>query len=309
MTVNLIVVDGPNVMNDAARILGKDGAFAASSAEVRQRYYEKWFDIDRLVRTTLLGQIDVNPVADLGIVIFHSRCEIGQKGEFTVSGNDKVSTFWGRQGNNTGTSTMLVDLPRPGAQEKGVDTSMIVYLFETSENWGSAVLFTKDTDFVPAVTSLRRRGKRVFCSSDSTEPTPLSQVCQHFFRWSLAFLRADRALFEFLQPGGTLDEFLAREEILGRNPTVTCSEGWDQLVIDSTPHGNFLGSEWNALNSMLALSGLLYATGGGKIVVQAKDTSKPDSPAASPNGHFIFWGIHRHRDLFAAAAWYGRFRG
>jgi len=90
---------------------------------------------------------------------------------------------------------MLVEIPGAGSSgEKGMDTSIIVYLFETMDQWSSAVLFTNDTDFVPAVWSLRRKGKRVFCVASHIErSSPLVQSCQHFIEWNEEFLRADFA--------------------------------------------------------------------------------------------------------------------
>ena len=45
--------------------------------------------------------------------------------------------------------------------EKGIDSSLIVHLFDTMESWDVAYLISGDADFVPAVKSLRRRGKIV----------------------------------------------------------------------------------------------------------------------------------------------------
>ncbi len=73
---------------------------------------------------------------DLGIVIFHSENSIGPDGEFTVSGSEGLLAFWGRQGSNPNTSTMPVGLPRIGKQEKGIDMSMAVYLFESNRSRG-----------------------------------------------------------------------------------------------------------------------------------------------------------------------------
>lgn len=45
--------------------------------------------------------------------------------------------------------------------EKGIDSSLIVHLFDTMDSWDKAYLLSGDADFVPAVSSLRRRGKVV----------------------------------------------------------------------------------------------------------------------------------------------------
>jgi len=46
--------------------------------------------------------------------------------------------------------------------EKGVDASIISYLFDTIESWDLAYVFSNDGDFAPAVIALRRKGKMVF---------------------------------------------------------------------------------------------------------------------------------------------------
>ena len=227
----LVVVDGPNLVNRCGTHL-KSVAKSAAPRELQARYFQEWFDIDRVVRATLAGT-RLDPWRDLGTVVFHSHNGLGREPyRFSMTGKaDDVVTFWGRQGNNPNTSTMVVQIPGgpsarwnnaepfdedEGPAEKGVDMSMAVYLYDTLDAWDTAVLFTNDTDFVPAVWSLRRRGKRVHCAAIAGKKlSPLAAACQHFIPLSLSFLEADRALFEMLQPEGALGSFLAEAGTVG----------------------------------------------------------------------------------------------
>ena len=47
--------------------------------------------------------------------------------------------------------------------------------------------------------------------------SPLVQACQTFLPWDLDFVRADRALFEFLQPGGGLEQWLGKDVTHGQS--------------------------------------------------------------------------------------------
>jgi uncharacterized LabA/DUF88 family protein len=208
---HILVVDGANFYSDAARYLKRTHE---DKIPVGRAYLRDWFDFDRLIQATA-------PLTDggnsLGTVIFRSNRSVGKdkdpksadpkdKGEpdFALTADKETERFWTRQGSASNTSTMLVVVPgsQKGDKETGVDTAIVVHLFETMDQWDTAVLFTADSDFVPAVWSLRRRGKRVLCSfaSDNDEDAhrPLVQASQSFIPWNLEFLRADFAMFHFL---------------------------------------------------------------------------------------------------------------
>ena len=222
----LVLIDGPNLFNDV------DRWFAASVAPhdaIRRQYFRDWFDIDRLVSATIERQgFQKYATEGLGVVVFHSDKPVGRSSVRLVQ--PEADTFWGRQAQGRGISTVQVTVPgyQPERSdgvcptcstsvslelktEKGLDTSMVTYLFEAAEQWQEAVLFTNDADFVPPILALRRRGKRVFVAAVDTAGTgALKRACQTFLPIPADFLAHDIALFNFLQPGSKLDEVLAK---------------------------------------------------------------------------------------------------
>ena len=158
----MVVADGHNLVNDVGRYLTKHPSYAATDLDAARRYYREWFDIDRLAEATL-GQ-EILPWRDLGIVVFRSRKAVGEAAYHMKE--EAAQAFWARQAGNPNTSTVLVDVDgAPSGKDVGMDTAIVVYMFETAPRWEAVVLFTNDSDFVPAVWSLRRQGKRVFCAS------------------------------------------------------------------------------------------------------------------------------------------------
>ena len=108
----LVVVDGTNLVNRAGAFV-KNEARPTAPKELPASYFQTWFDIDRLVMSTLAGT-RLDPWRDLGTVIFHSANALGREPyRFTSSGTgklDDVQTFWARQGSNPNTSTMMVQI-------------------------------------------------------------------------------------------------------------------------------------------------------------------------------------------------------
>jgi hypothetical protein len=301
MSSTLVVVDGHNVFNDIGRF------FEGADRTNLQAYVRNWFDVDRLVNASLSQNVRLDPWRDLGIVVFHSRKRLGEQNDpYSITGEAALE-FWARQGAATNTAAMLVDVPgAPSGKDVGMDISIVVYLFETAERWEAAVLFTNDADFAPAVWSLRRRGKRVYCSSPARNlALPLVQSCQSFLPWDVQFLRADRALFTFLSPAGPLDRFLEHRIVKdARPPKIVCSGGGLQL----TP--GYGGGGDNILNEVLRSSELheLYAQGGNdNIIVQAHDPARPRNPIGQ--GMLVFEGLRRHLEIFKDAAWRKHFEG
>jgi hypothetical protein len=295
MSSPLIVVDGPNLYNDLGRYLTHEEPSSAPQ-EVQQSYYEDWFDIDRFVEATLGGHLDLDPWSGLGTVVFHSHRALGErKSPYAIDGGD-TPKFWARQGRNPNTSTMLVQIDGgPDGKEKGVDTTIVVYLFETQGSWDAALIFATDTDYVPVVWSLRRKGKRVYCSSHPrNEPSqPLVQACQHFVPWRVGFLIADRAMFEALRPGGALDRLVASAPLHGR-----------QVHIFDRPQCLAIGlrdDQFSHVEGMAAQEVFGTATGvrfdelGGGILGLFPQTSTPE---------LVMAGVRRHRRLFSEADWF-----
>jgi uncharacterized LabA/DUF88 family protein len=235
----LVVADGANVVLSVYRYLRSKGA----SPDVLREYIRDWFDCDRLIQATVVSpEANVQTFPNQGYVIVHSRNQISAlpdtkpesddertnektARETVVSGSKDALDFWARQGSNPHTSTMVVEVPgaKQGKKEVGVDVSIVLYLFETLDSWNDAVIFANDADFVPAIWSLRRKGKRVYCAAPDTPDMPstaLVMASQHFFPWNLGFLHADFALYRVLRTGGVMDQFVAFPTVQARGPSI-----------------------------------------------------------------------------------------
>jgi hypothetical protein len=309
----LVIVDGPNVYNDVARYFGKIGA-GTLPKEVEALYYQEWFDMDRLISATLPEDLVRAPLHGLGTVIVHSSKGIGNKEDSASIQSDqkKVTAFWARQGSAPNTSTNLVVLPAgSNGKETGVDTSIVVYMFETQDQWETAVLFSNDTDFVPAVWSLRRRGKRVHCSSHVDERhTPLVLACQDFFPWNVDFLRADRALFNVLRQDGILDNFLRGPEVARHKFSVRHSQGYLEIRFTAKegeeqalrPLGERL---IHALNG----TGLISTGTNGCITLKPRAEGESASEQRTLKGTAsVLAAVLRNKPILSKAFWWSQFQ-
>lgn len=316
----LFVVDGPNLYNRVSEHLVREKRSALGD-DVNRAYFREWFDVDRLVLATV-GGLGRDPWKNLGVVVFRSNKAMGAH-TARIDQKDLLD-YWTRQGTNPNTSVMVVDIPggprgrkkkknveadeavdvppdeddddRGG--EKGVDMSMAVYLFETIDSWDTAVLFTDDTDFVPAVWSLRRKGKRVHCvARDKDRTSPLAVACQDFKPLSLSFLELDRRLFELLQPGGLIarfvEEYVLADGMRGVAPTIYANGG--ALYIRSVPSPSI---GLSVLTNMADSMGL--REGSGTMTFRDNNEVVIDFD----NG-FVTEGFARHyaSEYFASAAW------
>lgn len=219
--MDLVVVDGSNVVNAAGRALRRRGA---SDQDVHG-YLADWFDIDRWVSMSAFGVEHLR----LGMVTFHSPGrQLGAKAWRLEAGTD-VEQFWARQGAFPNCSSVAVEIPgRQQEQydfeceqcgckntsslttEKGVDTSITAYLLETADQWESACVVSSDVDLVPPVLSLRRKGKRVFVLAEAQEPPSLlARVCQSFHQFNGDFLLADFTLYQLCRDGGVFSQLVA----------------------------------------------------------------------------------------------------
>lgn len=134
-----------------------------------RNYFTEWFDFDRLATRLASDSADV--------WVFHSN-KIGSK-EAQISDaylTHLVKRFNTQKGvtarnvNIKGHQREFADSVCPNCSastsiesksEKGIDTSLIVHLFDTVDSWDVAHILSGDADFVPAVAALRRRGKIV----------------------------------------------------------------------------------------------------------------------------------------------------
>lgn len=217
--MDLVLVDGPNVFNSVARFL--EAKVDDTYRDLLAAYFLEWFDFDRVV----LKALGTGSPPTLGIVLFHSSRALG-KGARRLDGST-VRGFWARQAGNFDTSDVIVDVPADQREvyefpcssckaqnsctvsgEKGVDSAMIVHMFETAERWESLAIFSRDVDFAPTVLALRRRGKQVYAVGEpGDEQSALSRAAQSFFELPLDAVLADFGLFVPCRSGGVLDSW------------------------------------------------------------------------------------------------------
>jgi uncharacterized LabA/DUF88 family protein len=94
--------------------------------------------------------------------------------------------------------------------EKGIDASLIVHLFDTSESWQTAYLVSGDADFAPAIASLRRRGKIVIGAGFQEASSVLIREFYHHYDLT-SFLTEDFAAYEIFKSQGVLERWLTEE--------------------------------------------------------------------------------------------------
>jgi uncharacterized LabA/DUF88 family protein len=86
--------------------------------------------------------------------------------------------------------------------EKGIDASLTVHLFDTMESWDVAYLLSGDADFVPAVASLRRRGKIVIGAGFSARSSALVRECYDYIDLCDSFLKEDIFAYRVFSENG-----------------------------------------------------------------------------------------------------------
>ncbi|HUW13573.1 MAG TPA: NYN domain-containing protein [Anaerolineae bacterium] len=181
-------------------------------------YFLCWLDLDRLARA-LTG--DFSPVW-----VFYSGKRLGP-GKDRVQGDD-LRTYVDRINSLKGVTAY--DVAIEGTQrehasykcdncghegvaqwesEKGIDASLTVHLFDTMDTWDAAYLLSADADFVPAVRTLRRRGKIVVGAGFSARSSALVQECYDYVDLHPMFLQDDLAAYEMFRQGGTVQAWLA----------------------------------------------------------------------------------------------------
>jgi len=106
--------------------------------------------------------------------------------------------------------------------EKGVDASLTVHLFDTMDSWDVAYLLSGDADFVPAVASLRRRGKVIIGAGfPDSASSALVRECYDYIDLCDVFLREDAAAYKILRPGGIAERWLIDQVLPTDSPDVT----------------------------------------------------------------------------------------
>lgn len=92
--------------------------------------------------------------------------------------------------------------------EKGVDASLTVHLFDTMSSWDTAYLLSGDADFVPAVGSLRRKGKIIIGVGFSDASSALVRECYDYINIVDRYLYDDVALYSILHKDGVARNWL-----------------------------------------------------------------------------------------------------
>lgn len=224
-TMDLVIIDGPNLFNTVASKISKIDV----DQTLLKPYLEECFDMGLLALVSLdLAPGQFKPAAPrMGIAIFHSRKHLGRGSYYLAA--PQTEAFWARQGSYPDTSTFLVDIPGDQQDtvafecskcqhpnevttraEKGIDTSITTYLMETLESWQSVCLFSRDADYAPLVAALRRKGKIVYVAVLAEEQsTALVRVAQSTIPLNIEFIGRDLAVAKYLMPGGILDELVS----------------------------------------------------------------------------------------------------
>ena len=92
--------------------------------------------------------------------------------------------------------------------EKGIDVSLTVHLFDTMESWDVAHLLSGDANYVPAVASLRRRGKIVTGVGFDNPSSALVRECYEYVNLSEYFFSKDISAYLLFKPAGLLEKWL-----------------------------------------------------------------------------------------------------
>lgn len=202
-------------------------------------YFLEWFDFDRLAYELT---DNYSPVW-----VFHSDRRFGPR-QNRIEGK-YLKSFISRSNSLKGVTARNVNIPgeqrEPASyecekcghsgiaqweSEKGIDASLTVHLFDTMESWENAFLLSGDADFVPAVSSLRRRGKIVIGAGFSNASAALVRECYDYIDLT-DFLRRDFAAYQIFKQEGILQKWLLNkvDRLSGENNTdkqITLTGGW-----------------------------------------------------------------------------------
>jgi uncharacterized LabA/DUF88 family protein len=180
-------------------------------------YFLHWLDFDRLAEK-LSGEFG-------NVWVFHSGRRFGPRDNRIQ--DEHLTRYIERINRLRGVTARDVDIPGTQREpvkyqcencghngtgqwesEKGIDTSVIVQLFDTMDAWNTAYLLSGDADFVPAVAALRRRGRKVI-GAGFAEPSPaLVRECYEYVDLSRLFFREDVAAYQLFKPSGIAEKWL-----------------------------------------------------------------------------------------------------
>jgi len=211
MLRHALFVDLPNFYSHLVRCgIGK--------TDMLRDYFLSWLDFDCLAGA-LTGDF-------CSVWVFHSGRRLGPS-EARVDGNyltgyvDRINSLRGITAYDVdieGKQTELASYEcekcghKGVAQwesEKGIDASLTVHLFDTTDTWDVAYLLSADADFVPAVRTLRRRGKTVLGAGFPSPSSALVRECYDYIDLRAAFVEEDVAAYELFRQGGLVQTWLA----------------------------------------------------------------------------------------------------
>ncbi len=185
-----------------------------------RNYVLEWLDFDRLARSLTETYT--------GIWVFYSGERVGPSSE-RLSG-DILRDYIRRINALEGVTARDVNIPGEQREaisykcdkcgnegrseiisEKGIDSSLTVHLFDTMDSWDVAYLLTGDADFVPAVASLRRRGKIVVGVGFPDVSAALVRECYHYVNLQDVYLNEDLFSYTLCRTNGVLHQWLGSE--------------------------------------------------------------------------------------------------
>jgi uncharacterized LabA/DUF88 family protein len=213
MTTQALFIDLPNFTSGLLRS-------GIVDAESLREYFLYWLDFDRLARK-LTGKFSA-------VWVFYSGRRVGPK-PYRIQ--DELGEYIERINSLKGVTARDVDIPGKQREhatyqcencghegttgqwetEKGIDASLTVHLFDTMDTWDIAYLLSGDADFVPAVASLRRRGKIVVGAGFSDTSSALVRECYDYVDLCDIFLKEDVAAFEIFKTDGIVRNWLTEE--------------------------------------------------------------------------------------------------
>ena len=207
-SASIVLIDLPNIFN---RIVSES---KRPFSQMKQ-YFLEWIDMGLLA-----ASVNPNPNGTIGTYIFYSDRAMG--GKTSKINQTELAAFAARQ--NLISQVSAIDVGIPGNQcesysfeciscktlqegnlllEKGIDSTLITYLFDMLESWGMATIISHDADYVPAIRALRRKGK-VVCGAGYIKraSTAMIRECFEYLDLGKKYLQSDLDLFDLLGKEG-----------------------------------------------------------------------------------------------------------
>jgi uncharacterized LabA/DUF88 family protein len=183
-------------------------------------YFLYWLDFDRLAEA-LTGEFS-------SVWVFYSGRRFGPranriKDEYLEKYIARINSLEGVTARDVNIESKQRELARYQCEEcghqgiaqweseKGIDASLTVHLFDTMDSWDVAYLLSGDSDFVPAVASLRRRGKIVKGAGFSARSAALVRECYDYVDLRGLFLRDDVFAYRLFSEQGIAHRWLTDE--------------------------------------------------------------------------------------------------